>query len=195
MSFDIDNVEIRMAEPPFDQAQLQFPKSHIGPLSHRYVEELNDRDRKLTDSVTKEVFPSYRRKGFLTKDEFVTVCMWKSPRAKPHFESNEAALIREVSELSRKTKSEQMRIQIWTLLSGVKWPTASVFLHFALPNRYPILDVRALWSLGINDPLSYAFPVWRQYTDLCQSIAADAGVTMRELDQALWKYSQLKQGK
>ena len=173
--------------------QLRFPKTEIVTLAEQYVRGMNKRDRVLTQRITEKVFPSYKRNGFLTKEEFVTVCEWKSPRAKPYSESNDSNTIQEVSALSRKTKSERIRIQIWTLLDGVQWPTASVFLHFAFPKKYPILDIRALWSLGIGNPPQYNFAFWDRYSAACHSIASEANVTMRQLDQALWKYSQLNQ--
>ena len=37
-------------------------------------------------------------------------------------------------------------------LSGVRWPTASVLLHFGHRDRYPILDYRALEALGVPSP-------------------------------------------
>jgi adenine-specific DNA glycosylase len=37
-------------------------------------------------------------------------------------------------------------------LRGVGIPTASALLHFAFPNDYPILDVRALASLAAERP-------------------------------------------
>jgi hypothetical protein len=184
-----------MKSGPSTQFRLRFPASSIQQLSARYLSEMNERDRRLTQIITEEVFPAYEQQGFLTKDQFVRVCEWKSPRAKPRFESNDADLIQEVSALARTTTSERMRIQAWTLLDGVKWPTASVFVHFAFPDQYPILDVRALWSLGVDRPSAYSFSFWSKYTDACRTLAKKAKVTMRGLDQALWKFSQDKQGK
>jgi hypothetical protein len=109
--------------------------------------------------------------------------------------SNDSDMIREVSILAQTTKSERVRIQVWTMLDGVKWPTASVFLHFAFPHTYPILDIRALWSLGVDRPPAYNFNFWKNYAESCRSLANEHEVTMRELDQALWKYSQLNQGR
>ena len=177
------------------QFRLRFPASSVRQLASSYSSELNGRDRRLTQIITEEAFPAYEEQGFLTKEQFVSVCEWKSPRAKPRFESNDTDLIREVSALARTTTSERMRIQAWTLLDGVKWPTASVFLHFAFPDQYPILDVRALWSLGADRPSAYNFPFWSKYTDACRTLAKKVNVTMRELDQALWKQSQMNQGK
>lgn len=175
--------------------ELRFPRTNIRNLSARYEAEMREKDRGLTETITRDVFPSYARKGFLTKDEFLTVCSWKTPRSKPRCESNEASLIQEVSTLALTTKSEQIRIQIWTLLAGVKWPTASVFLHFAFQDRYPILDFRALWSLMTEVPSQYTFQFWSAYVDFCCNLARSAEVSMRMLDQALWKYSEIHQNK
>ena len=173
--------------------ELRFPQQEIPRLAARYDDEMGERDRRLTAAITQDVFPSYVRKGFLTKEEFLTVCAWKTPRSRPRCESNDEGLIREVSALARTTKSERMRMRIWTLLAGVKWPTASVFLHFAFPDCYPILDFRALWSLKADVPAQYTFAFWSAYADFCRDLSRGAGVSMRVLDQALWKYSEIHQ--
>jgi len=173
--------------------ELRFPQTEIRNLATRYDNEMLERDRRLTEEITRDVFPSYARNGFLTKEEFLTVCEWKTPRTKPRCKSNEADLIREVSTLAKSTESECLRIHVWTLCAGVKWPTASVFLHFAFPNKYPILDFRALWSLKMDVPPKYTFAFWSDYTNFCRELARRSNVTMRILDKALWKYSQLNQ--
>lgn len=86
-----------------------------------------------------------------------------------------------------------MRIEVLTLLCGVGWPMASVILHFGYENQYPILDFRALWSLGVDAPNSYTFQIWEPYTHFTRELADKAGVSMRELDRALSQYSKEKQ--
>ena len=174
--------------------ELRFPVEQIGELSDKYIAELGERDRRLTEEITQQVFPSYQRNGRLTMPEFLKVCEWKTPRSQPRCASNDPSFVRVISELSKTTASEPLRIQAWTLLAGVKWPTASVFLHFAFPDRYPIMDFRALWSVRTKVPPQYTFPFWEGYTAHCRELAHRAGVTMRVLDQALWKYSDLHQG-
>ena len=58
---------------------LQSPKGSDEQLDA----ELRQRDRDLTDKITQIVFPSYEGRGYLTKDEFLTVCEWKTPRSRP----------------------------------------------------------------------------------------------------------------
>ena len=173
--------------------RLRFPPSRIPDLAGRYDSELRDWDREQSKLITEQVFPDFKKRGFLTKPEFLAVCAWKTHRSKSRCASNDPNLIREISQISLTTESEELRIKVWTLLAGVKWPTASVFLHFMFSDRYPILDVRALESIGISPPPPYTFQFWMRYTTFCRSLAKETGVSMRILDQALWKFSEINQ--
>jgi len=62
---------------------------------------------------------------------------------------------------------------------------ASVILHFGFPDRYPILDARAMDTVG--GPTQYTFERWIEYKNLCSRTAIQHGVSMRTLDKALWK--------
>lgn len=75
----------------------------------------------------------------------------------------------------------------------MNWPTASVLLHFGARDPYPILDFRALWSLGVKAPTSYDFELWWEYTCCCRKLARKSGVSMRILDRALWQFSKSNQ--
>ena len=173
--------------------KLQFPISHVPRYAIEYRDGMGARDSRLTEEITRNVFPAYRARGHLLKKEFLTVCAWKTPRSQSRCARNETHTIEEISRLVLTTRSEALKIQLWTLLSGVKWPTASVFVHFTFEDQYPILDFRALWSLGYAKPPPYTFQFWVSYTVFCRALAKDAGVSMRVLDQALWKYSELNQ--
>ena len=67
---------------------------------------------------------------------------------------------------------------------------ASVILHFTFPDRYPIVDERAMNSVGGST--RYTFEKWLSYVKLCRQKASDYGVSMRVLDQALWTYDKLQ---
>jgi hypothetical protein len=66
-------------------------------------------------------------------------------------------LILAITGIALATHCEEPRIKILFVLNAVSWPTASVILHFGYDNRYPILDYRALWSVGIKMPPPYNF--------------------------------------
>lgn len=110
------------------------------------------------------------------------------------FASNPPEFVREVTSIALTTKNERVAIEALTLLRGVSWPTASVFLHFCSRRPYPILDFRALWSLTCGaTPAEYDFALWQAYVECTRGIAKGAKVSMRELDRALWAYSKRHQ--
>lgn len=106
---------------------------------------------------------------------------------------NDPGFVEAVTRVAFSTPDKQLRIEILTLLHGVRWPTASAILHWCHPDCYPVLDYRALWSLGIDPPPHYNFAFWWAYTEHCRDLANRAGVAMRVLDRALWQYSKENQ--
>ena len=164
--------------------QLRFPIRELGYWAERY-----DYDEKLIAPIV----PTVRRRGFLTKQEFLAVCRWKTPRSQPRCRTNSPDLIREVTRCALSTSAERLRIEVLTILEGVGWPTASVILHFFHSDPYPILDFRALWSLKTHIPNVYSFDFWRQYTGYCRNLSKRCGISMRTLDHALWQFSNENQ--
>ena len=74
---------------------------------------------------------------------------------------------------------------------GVAGSVASVILHLYDPKKYPILDVHALRTIGIdNKKVNYDEPFWQEYVNLCRAQADRYDVSTRTLDRALWKYSE-----
>jgi hypothetical protein len=145
------------------------------------------------ESVEREIGPRARAAGYLTKDDFVVLCEWKTPRSRRLVAGNDAGFVEAVTRTALSTPNERLRIEVLMLLNGVSWPTASVILHFAHGDRYPILDYRAVWTVGVDGAPAYDFPFWAAYTELCRRIADAQGLTMRELDRALWQFSKENQ--
>lgn len=61
------------------------------------------------------------------------------------------------------------------------------------PQRYTVIDFRALWSLGINRRGYYSVTLYLGYLAVCRALAAGAGVHLRTLDQTLRPYSEANQ--
>ncbi len=135
-----------------------------------------------------------RQQHFVTQEQLVILCNWKSPRIRSRCAENEAEFIKSVTQTAFTTPNERLRIEILTLLSGVGWPMASVLLHWGHTEPYPILDFRALWSLGFNSPPRYNFNFWWGYTQFCRQLSQKANVSIRTLDRALWQFSKEHQG-
>jgi hypothetical protein len=166
---------------------LRFNQKAIRDWAERYPIEY---DRELETVIT----PPAKVRGYFLLEEFVSLCRWKTPRSQPRVAGNPGDYIEVVTQTALSTSNERLRIEVLMLLSGVRWPTASVVLHFCHTEPYPILDIRALWSLGIDaNTVSYSFEFWNKYTLYCRALAQQADVTMRELDRALWQYSKENQ--
>jgi hypothetical protein len=167
--------------------KLRVSASKLKALAPRYPA---DYDHEVESALA----PTVRGRGYFTKPEFERICHWKTPRSQRKVASNSAEYIEAVTRTALSTESEQLRIEVLTLLNGVSWPTASVILHFCHREAYPILDVRALWSLGVEaNEVRYNFELWWGYTQACRRLAGETGLSMRELDRALWQYSKENQ--
>jgi hypothetical protein len=148
-------------------------------------------DRRLTTVVG----PAARSRGYLTRAEFLEVCAWKSPRSKPHCSRNSERAVRTVTRAAFATVDEGLKIELLRLLEGVEWPTASTILHFCDERPYPIVDVRALWSLGFAKSPRVTMEFWLAYLEFTRGLAARSALSMRTVDLALWNYSKERQRK
>lgn len=122
------------------------------------------------------------------------MCRWKTPGSQSRCRRNTPKEVAEITRVALSTPIERLRIGALRRLDGVEWSTASVLLHFAHHDPYPILGVRALWSWGFDRPPAYSFEFWRLYVEKCRTIARKRRVDMRTLDRALRQYSFENQG-
>lgn len=166
--------------------KLRFSPQYIKTTSDRY-------SYPNEDYIVDTLGPEFRKLGYLDKKAFLKLCYWKTPRTQKRCTDNSDELIRATTGIALSTPCEELRIKILLVLNGVSWPTASVILHFGYNNLYPILDYRALWSVGIKMPPSYKFELWEAYTKFCREQAHRHGVSMRIFDRALWQYSKENQ--
>ena len=165
------------------QFALQFPLEQVRDYATRYA--------YAGDAPVIAIGKTARARGYYLLDEFVAVCRWKSPRTAPLVAMNTAAAVEDATRTAlAETSNERERIEALRSLSGVEWPTASVLLHLAYPERYPILDKRAVQALGVRPPAAYSFRFWKAYVDACRHLAEQAAVDGRTLDQALWQWSK-----
>ena len=167
--------------------ELKFNPNKIDYWAKRYGYPLNE-------DIVINLAPIIQKRGHMTKGQLQTLCKWKSPRSAGNMLRNSPSYVKEITGCSLRSGDERARIEALTLLDGVGWPTASAILHFYHADNYPILDFRALWSIGVDTPPSvYKYDFWQDYTDCCRAISKRHKVSMRLLDKALWQYSKEKQ--
>ena len=162
--------------------RLQFDPALIGELAARFGYE--------DDAATQTAGRAAGARGHYTRDEFLLVCAWKTARSKPKVALNGETAVQAATATALSARDEGTRMEALTSLEGVGVPTASVLLHFAFPDDYPILDRRALESLGCRARTTYPIGFWLDYLTACRELAARHGVSLRTLDKALWQHSK-----
>lgn len=163
--------------------ELQFGVEEIEALAARFP--ALDGDARLHD-----VGRAVTARGYFTRQEFIEVCAWKTARSRPKVARNTDATVVAATGLALATEDEAARMAALLALDGVGVPTASTLLYCALPDRYPILDVRALQSLGVKPRSRYPLSFWLGYLEACRTLARRAGVSLRTLDKALSQHSK-----
>lgn len=166
--------------------KLRFSETEIQSWAQKY-----EYPREETSLLALQ--PAVQKAGYLTKEQLGLVARWKAPRSAGHVEKNQDNFVKEITSWSFAAREERSRIEVLTVLDGVLWPSASVILHLFHKDPYPILDFRALWSVGLEVPKQYSFPFWWEYVNFCKDIAQRNALDMRTLDRALWQYSKENQ--
>lgn len=167
--------------------RLRFPEREIPQWSSRYLYPYDE-------EIEGRIAPAVRERECLTRAEFLKLCRWKTPRSAPLCALNDECFVREVTSASLRSRNDKFKIEVLLLLRGVGWPTASVLLHWCDHGQFPILDYRALWSVGADVPPQYDFEFWSAYCSYVRKLAARTGLSMRVIDRALWQYSKENQG-
>jgi hypothetical protein len=162
---------------------LQFAIERVPEYAGRYSDE--------DDRGVLVIGRAARHRGHYTPAEFVTACRWKTPRSAPLVALNSGESVEAATRVALgDITGERERVEALRSLRGIDWATASVLLHLAFPERYPILDKRALHALGAPAPATYSFPFWEAYIAAWVRLARRAGVDGRTFDRALWQWSK-----
>ncbi|MEZ0327653.1 MAG: hypothetical protein ACAH95_17280 [Fimbriimonas sp.] len=140
------------------------------------------------EEAVSALVPTIRARGFLTLQDLAIVGDWKSPRIRSRLAQNDDKAVREVTRLALASSSIRLAVHVPQVLTGVGMPVASTLLHWFHRDSFPILDFRALWSLGV-EPQLYTLDFWERYVTATRSLAESWEVDMRTLDKALWQYS------
>jgi len=172
---------------PRGEFSLRFPERDLEAWASRFPDLEGDR-RRIEDLRT-----GVQERGHLTREEFLRVCAWKTPRSKPHCAKNTTHAIRTLTRAALTSLDDALKMDLLRLLQGVDWPTASTILHVCDERPFPILDVRAVWSLGFAKPPAYTMKFWLAYVAFTRSLVERSGLSIRVVDQALWQYSKERQ--
>lgn len=171
---------------------MRITKGNIIKYAQKYDRDYNKKYRKTEDRM-KSLLENQR---YLTRENLITIGDCKAPRARRHYSSMQNCndRVKQISQFSFGTRDEKARIESLDSLVGVGYPMVSTILHFAFPDKYPIMDFRVIRTLDWQKP-SNNFNFWQCYCERIRAIAEKYNLTIRTVEKALWKYDKLNSGK
>ena len=134
------------------------------------------------------------RSGQYTRGNFETIVYWKLEAflyLKPgrNLDRNEDEEIADALRLAVDARTPRAAISVLCGLLGVRVPVASAVLTAIDPERYTVIDKRALHALGAasNDVTT---ELYLAHLGACRKLAGRYHVELRTLDRALWRWSE-----
>ena len=132
---------------------------------------------------------------YLDKEYFVRLGKWKSARATKHYKSNNSKNVIDITREAFIATNDLVKLKLLMTLNGVGVPVASTILHYLQPNQFPIfdyhcrnvLDEAGLWKRDKKDATDKA---WLDYIKTMRELANKLGVSLRELDKAMFAYDK-----
>jgi hypothetical protein len=162
----------------------------------KYYKELGKRAEKdkKEETAIREWLSQQPEPKRLNKDFFVKLGCWKSPRQLHAYKANDERLIEEVTRLAYELTNERIKLHILKLLKGVEVAVASTILHFLQPDIFAIFDIRVRRSLKEagkwDDVTDTSDEAWLEYTAIMRNLSDSLGVTLRDLEKALWAHDK-----
>jgi hypothetical protein len=135
------------------------------------------------------------KRGWLTKQEFLTICLWKSRRPKRLYMQNREEEIKRKTKSAFKEKDEKIKINHLINLCGVQIPTASAILSVTNPVEYPIIDERCIQSINdlkLGTLNRIKDKTWLDYLKIIRDIAKSKNKTARDIEKGLFAYNRIK---
>lgn len=141
------------------------------------------------DHVLGVVQPAVHERGHFTASEAEDVIRWKSSRAITSLRKNEPGDIEAVTGMAL-SGPEPLAHRVLCVLHGVGVPVASAFLTIARPDRFTVIDYRAVRTLREHGEWGAMWPPYAEYVKTCRSLAKRCGSELRTLDRALWAWDK-----
>jgi len=160
--------------------ELQFPSTEITALAERYGYNEDSDALRAGESI---------QRGEYSRENLTTIFQWKTKgRGISRLRRNTDQEIEDALRLAVDARTERSAISVLSGLYGADVPVASAVLTAISPDRYTIIDFRALESLG-NPTSNRSVDFYLVYLNACRELAATHGVALRKFDRALWQWS------
>lgn len=177
-------------------------KKVYSSLKELIEKELTDLEDEKTAHLIRRL-KAVKRRGYLTKNEFLEIGMWKSARPKNSYLKNSDKEVVEITKKILSTKYEKRRITLLATLRGVSIPTASAILTLIDPQNYGVIDIR-VWQLlylyGVvntkPDGINFSFKNWYTYISKLRYFAKMFDTTARSIERTMFlHHKKIQKGK
>ena len=176
--------------------QLQPPEMELQQMADGYWQEAGDRERQL-ETAAYEAGAAIRS-GEYTLNNLEAIVRWKSERMVHYLIGNSNESIRSaLAAAASPSASTEVAVNALTVLRGIDISIASAILSAIYPERYAVLDYRALEALG---HARHDVRFYMEYNDALKHLAdcaivkaqghLPAPTALHALERALWQWSR-----
>lgn len=173
--------------PIYVQSTFKNMKEFTNNLEH-YIDQYDLENQLFL--MGKEI----KKRGYLVKDEFLSICLWKSRRPKNLYKLNSNETIIKKTKQAFKEIDELKKISALTDLKGISIPTASAILTVVDPQNYPIIDERCIQSLKNLKVIpweSISVKNWIEYLSIIRNLAFENNKTPRDIEKGLFAFNRI----
>lgn len=165
------------------------------------LENLNTQEDAKTLRLMKEL-GGVKKRGYFTKEEFLKMGMWKSPRPKQKYLKNSKEEVISISKKVLSTNFEKRKIKLLTQLKGVSIPTASAILTLIDQKNYCVIDIRVwqiLYLYGVvkvkPSGTNFNFNDWYSYLMRLRYYAKKFNISPRDIERTLFlHHKEIQEG-
>ncbi len=185
-STEINQTRAQPVNMPSPKFKLLFPVADIEKWAASYAQNSKMEEECRVQTAARIA----KKRGYMTRGDFLKVTRWKSPRPKKWYEANSNGKIKSATRTAFASTDARVKIERLIKLSGVNYPVASAILHLVCED-VPIVDVNALAAFGLERRTNYNFQFWNAYCDAVRAIVKKSGLSYRIVDRALWSYGKV----
>jgi hypothetical protein len=160
---------------------LQFAPSEIAGLAGRYGPHQDFEAFQAGKNIAG---------GNYTRENLKVIVRWKSARKIAFIDDNsDEEITRSLQFASNPRTSARSAVEVLDALHGIGLPMASAILTTIYPDKYTVIDFRALESLGVTKwPETVDYYLY--YLEKCNELSRQYNINLRTLDRALRQWSK-----
>lgn len=163
-------------------------------------------EKQKEDSVHLEhLSKCFQNRGYLRKDEFLQIRMWKSTRGMKgewgDITKIKPKRVRSITETAMELDGIKQKISVLTSIKGIDVKSATAYLAVFDPDKYCVFDVR-VWQtyreiqgeeISIEQAKRESKDIgnYKEFLDWVRDKAAEYDMSPRQIEVALWHYNKM----